>query len=267
MTIKELLKRISGLEVDVVGGLGGSTHDPIVHFASSPADACLLEYRVISAIAKARGALWRGLSTSRLDDSGAIQRKIERIQVSDAEVVTETVNYYFKRSGQIRCDQGVEQQPIAYFDTAVGLAVPCHLSWLHFGGATECGEESSRRVGCSLAYGAPGIQATIYIYPMSKHHVGNNALQVEMRAAIEDFKALHGDGSIKHDWGVQLDNGKVRFAFIPASDQGATSIIQVMERAKHIVKLRCTFTDESFMRRVCADFLRSFEDLVQSGSG
>lgn len=259
--LKELLERDFGLVLDISGGTGQSKNDPIHILSNTINDALYTESLVLRGLGKGRGILWRTLSVEYVDGTEIIQRKIETKEVRKDEIISQVENYYFSRLNTKSNGETVNSQLVASFSAMNGVEYPYEISWLHCDGVTDYRAKEREDLGCSLAYGAPGIKATIYIYPKVSSDTNQGLLELELGAAVEEVKEIYGADAIKHDWGVRKDGNSISYYFIPSYAPNDASLLLIMCKDGFFVKLRCTFVDEEFMRKVCSDFVKSFTPL------
>jgi hypothetical protein len=129
------------------------------------------------------------------------------------------------------------------------------LSWLHF---DDLVEYEDPELGYSLAYSAPHIKATIYVYPVLERSSEPADYLDELEKARRGIVLAHGEKAIEHDWGVRDMNGHALYSFIPAYEPSELSFLMVSRRQGYFIKIRCSFVDEPLLREVSNDFLESY---------
>ena len=261
--IKELLKRDFGFDLDIAGGEGQSREDPICVLSRSDVDASYTECLVLRGIGLGRSVLWRTIGVGYVPGTEVIQRKIETKEVLETEIVNQVENYYFQRKYLIPHEGNIESSPAIYYDKEIDIVYPYELSWLHYDGLTDYSEQGRADLGYSLAYNAPGIKATVYVYPKVVGDTDKDVLELEIDAAIEEIKIAHGADEIEHDWGVMLEPGCIYYYYMSKHSPEHTSLLLIMRRGDYFVKLRCTFIDEPFMREITNQFKDAFVLLMR----
>jgi hypothetical protein len=260
--LKILLKKDFDLELDIAGGTGQSVGDPIIVWSSSESEASKTEFFVLRGLGQGRGILWRSLGASVVPSSygKVLQRKIETKDVRPKQIISQVENYYFQRSELPPSVHPPYAEFTVHNDRRIAIAFPYELSWLHFDEFIDY-ESRAPGSGYSLAYNAPGIKATVYIYP-----IGDRPLNYlsELTRARGDVVSIYGENSIHHDWGIQDRKDHALYFFIPSDEPSYLSLILVSIKGDHFVKVRCSFVDEPLLREVSDDFLGSLMNLIRT---
>jgi len=259
--IKELLKHDFGYELDIAGGTGQSKDDPIHVLSPLEKDVIHTESLVLRGIGKGRGILWRTLQTELVDGTEIIQRKIETKEASETEIITQVENYYFLRKNIPSHSES--SKDIVFLDEQAGIAFPYEISWLHYDGITDYSTQGKGELGYSLAYNAPEIKATIYVYPKVVSNTETNVLEGELEVALADIRALYGSDEIEHVWEAIIIKGYILYYYFPKHSPQETSLLLIMRKGNYFVKLRCSFIDDEFMRTISNDFCDAFVANVQ----
>ena len=263
---KDLLKRDFGLDLDIAGGSGQSREDPIHVLSSSGVDASRTEFLVLRGLCMGRGVLWRTLRVGFVPNTAIVQRKIETKEVQETEIITQTENYYFIRPNAERIgDQSISQYYI-YGDNVIDLGFPYEISWLHFDGFVDYREKGRSDLGYSLEYGAPGIKATLYMYPCTYQNVDEDILRTEFDNTLLQIRQHYGDDEITHDWGgPRRQSDHILYYYLPKSEPKNTSSVLLMRKGPYFAKLRCSFEDEHVTRAIVSDFIAMFLALIRGG--
>lgn len=260
MSLRDLLKRDFGYDLKISGGVGQSRSDSIVVSASDPADAAVTEMLVLRGIGKGRGILWRSLARTPLKHEGMSleQVKVETKAVSDAEIITQRENYYFD-VGAATLDGGFLPTAIGYRHARTGLVLPYEIGWLHFDSVTD-NEPVAPGLGQSIAYGAPGIKATVYVYDRRGDilkDVGATDVKDEFSAAISDLMRLNANARALGD---ATENGvMIHQKFVIGEDY---SVVALAVRGGKFVKLRITFVQDPLLVELVDQSLAAFQDVV-----
>ena len=167
----------------------------IIVVASHPADASLTEMLVLRGIGKGRGILWRTLKRTHLKHEGMSleQVKIETKAVSDAEIITQRENYYFD-VGHATPDGRPLPTAIGYRHSRTGIVLPYEIGWLHFQSVTD-NEPVTPGFGQTIAYGAPGIKATVYVYDKGRSDIPKDVsaslVKDALKSAVSDMMTVN----------------------------------------------------------------------------
>ena len=252
-TVRVMLERDFGYELDISGGGGRTIDEPMLLQSTSYDDALHTQMLVLRGLGIGRGVFWRILGTELIATGlGKIHRKkIETKKVGEKNVVTQVENYYFAFNGNLRDQIGNISPFIVFTDSTAPFKFPYEISWLHYDSFKDY-EPQQPGLGYSLAYSAPGIIATIYVYPAGGRKPDHRS---EIQDAIEEIIYVHGEGEISHDWGIAEKDGGSTFSFLPKSDKDKISTIYVKEYNKKFIKVRMTATDGHYMRDVIQDCL------------
>lgn len=97
MTPRELLKRDFGIDFPISGGFGNSRESPIIIHRQDPNDYTSVEYGILRCLGIGRGIKWKLLQQSLLEHEGRMldQMKIETVELTPTEQITQVENYYF----------------------------------------------------------------------------------------------------------------------------------------------------------------------------
>lgn len=258
-TMRDIVKDVLGTELPISGGNGSSACDPIVITTPDAAEAARVQELVITAIGRIRKALWRTKARARVDGSDVIQHKVERIQVEPDQIVTETVNYYFRYDGLTLEAGALPGAPPSFVEPASGFALPFELGRLHFQGATTSPREAGHEY--AVAYGGPGIKATAFVYPRA----AGRSYGEEFRITLNALRSSLGPEGISHDWGETEGDGFTFFAFVPTSAPDDISVLYITQTRTHFIKLRATMDDLPHLREAFWDFANDLQDQVAKG--
>jgi hypothetical protein len=97
MNLREFLKSDFGIDFPISGGMGNSRDTPIVIHREEPNDYAGVEYGVLRCLGIGRGIEWKLLKQTLLSqgDRQIDQMKIETVQLTPTERITQVENYYF----------------------------------------------------------------------------------------------------------------------------------------------------------------------------
>lgn len=265
IVLKDMLKKDFDLDVDIAGGLGQSADDPIVVLSSTDYESVKTELLVLRGLGLGRGIFWRTLETNMLTGSSGpiIQRKIETKDVQKEQVVTQTEAYYFRRIARSSARHPPQSAHIVRYDDSIDIGFPYELSWLHFDDVVD-NEHLSSSLGYSIFYNAPGIKATIYVYPTPTGSFATTIYLDELKKARSEIIGIYGENFAEYEWEIQDLRDHAIYSFIPADDPSTTSFLMVTMWQSHFIKIRATFFDDPITRTISNDFANSVLELIRS---
>jgi hypothetical protein len=163
LSLKELLKKDFDLNLNIAGGGGQSRQDPIILLDQDPLASWTTTARILGALGKGRRILWRSIGHAPLvhGERLLMQVKIETKQVTAVELITQVENYYFDMTVSGHSKDPL--CPIVYWDQRTHLWLPYEIGWLHFEHVID-NELVAPGLGQTIAYSAPCMKATIYVY-------------------------------------------------------------------------------------------------------
>ncbi len=134
-------------------------------------------------------------------------------------------------------------------------------------------ESEKPGLGYSLAYNAPGIEATIYVYPFRDQAKSlPSILNTEMEIARRDIIRFYGEGAIAHDWDVQQSDDNLMYSFMYNEETSfkatgcypSISWLTISGKNGYYIKMRISHFDEPLMREIGYDFVNSLFSLIRS---
>lgn len=255
LNIRELLKKDFGLDVNIAGGIG-HRNDPIVIRDTNTALAALTEMEVLKGLGRGRGVLWRTLSKELVEkDTHLVQQvKVETKHVKNNEVVTQTEAYYFDISAS---GQRSEALPDTVAVLPDGQMLPYEFAWLHYQGVIN-NEPENPGMGVSVAYGAPGTKATIYLYDK-----GIRGIPADINSPVvrSEFKEVQADVLKVNPSADPLgpERAGKKFHFQSFRVNGEISLVGVGAYRGKFVKVRLTHLDDSVLSEAAAQSLSAIE--------
>lgn len=241
--LKELLLNDFKIDLPISGGTGQSINDSIVINTPLKDVASRVEMDVIRCINLKLGRHWRLIGKQHI--SNTHQTQIEKVRyeskyVEDDQVITETLNMYFDvTSLELSVD---EITPNCYVSVGndARFCMPYQLGWLNFSSSTD-NEQVQRGAGLTVAYGAPGTKATIFIYNKSLDMIDPvltpELFEDEFNAAVHDILSMNPNAETLN--AVQKDSYKFQ-AFDIASDYSA---VLIGIKDNHFLKTRVTLAN------------------------
>lgn len=257
MNLKDTLKRDFGLELKISGGNGLSPDDPIIVLNSNPLEASMTEMHILRAKGKERSIIWRTLArTSIKSDQLSLEEiKIETIEAT-ASKLTEK-NYYFDVSMAVARGK-VLPTVIVFSDESSKLGLPYEIGWLHFDGVTEY--DASTGLGQSIAYGAPGMKATVYVYDRLRTDIPSDIdasiVRNELEAAVSEL--MEANPTAK-----PLGEANIKNLLIQTFDiDGEFGVVALGVFRGKFIKLRITCVRDPLAFEVLNQSIATFEDVI-----
>lgn len=201
MPLREMLKRAFNIDVPISGGLGSSQTDTIVVHGSLPTQVSLTMVQTLRGIGKSIDVLWHTIGQEIVERDG---RNLVRFKVltkhgTETEIVTQQNNHYFD-IGSTGSGWQPTLNPIVYIDQSSNVKLPYEIGWFHFDNIID-NEAKVKGMGQSIAYGAPGIKANIYIYdkglPLIPSDIDSQIVRGEFQSAVADFKTVYPDPFVR----------------------------------------------------------------------
>ena len=261
LTIKSLLKKDFGLDVNISGGSGKSQADPIVLLDTDPSSARLTQMSVLRGLGKGRGVLWRTLSRSFVSNEGSLveQVKIETKEVTADQVITQTENYYFDVTASIGIIGAPVKVDVRFPVKEISFAY--EVGWLHYDGFID-NEVENPGVGISIAYGAPGIKGTIFIYDNKRTDIGidlqSPLVLSEFEASRRQILSSYPDAKM---WGGPGRNNALYLQAFNVGDQ--ISLLGVGVHKHSFLKFRVTYVDDPIIFDLIKDTISSLDLLLK----
>ncbi len=259
LPLQDLLLRDWGTELPIRGGYGQSREDPIVITTPDTERTALTQALVLRGLGKGRGVFWRTIARAPLGDQwpGIEQLKIETIELTDTQIVTQTENYYFDVSSVIAAHQKWLAPPIIVHHHVSGLAFPFEIGWLHFDNS-ENNEPDTPGLGITLHYKAPGIICSLYVYdrgrPYIPHDVTDDIIRAEFERAASEIATARVDFA---ECPTQATSQRDYFAkFYRVGDDGRKASLLLLTTSRgQFVKARMTWFCEPFIDDAAKNFV------------
>lgn len=258
MNLKDMLKRDFGLELRISGGYGLSLDDLIIVLNSNPFDASMTEMHILRAIGKERSSIWRTLARTpvEIDRRSLEQIEIKTIEVVESEIIMQKTNHYFDVSMAVARGK-VLPTVTAFTDKESKLGLPYEIGWLHYDRVTD----HEPGLGQSIAYGAPGIKATVYVYDNMRTDIPSDidALVVrnELETAVSELMELHPTARPLAD----LLKSNILLIQPFRIDDDVSLVALGVIRGKFI-KLRITYSHDPILIEVVKQSIMAFEDII-----
>jgi hypothetical protein len=257
INLAERIRKDFGFEVSVIGGNGSRTN-PWYIIEPDSERAALHAMQLLTAFSSVQNALWR-LDKAQLLEEAPDQLRvvIERIRLQDEKVVAERVPYFIQFD--LPATQVDPQGVLGCVQPQVGLVLPYQLGWLHYQGATESMPLDVSGAGYAAPYGAPGIEATVFLYP------GRSAFP-DARLDVQDISGEFADA----DRMLQIHSGNLALgeeqtiqpeqARLPwkirnyTTPEGGTALLMLTATGDHFIKVRLTAKPDARAECVKASF-------------
>ena len=259
LNLAERIRKEFGFEVSVIGGKGSRT-DPWYIIDPDGERAALHAMQLLTVFSGLQNALWRLDKAHSIEESpDQLRAVMERIRIQDENVVAERVPYFFQFDMPAA---GVN--PLAVLGCVqpeVGLALPYQLGWLHYQGATESMPLDVSGTGYAAPYGAPGIQATIFLYrSASGTKLDIQDIAIEFAEADRVFQLHSGSMPTGEERSIQPELARLPWSIRTyTTTDGGTAFLMLTAAGDHFIKVRMTARADAKVSE-CAQ--ASFEELL-----
>ena len=267
LNLAERIRKDFGFEVSVIGGKGSRT-DPWYIIDPDGERAALHAMQLLTVFSGLQNALWRLDKAHAIEEApGQLRVVMERIRVQDENVLAERVPYFFQFDMPAA---GVNlPEVLGCVQPEVGLALPYQLGWLHYQGTTESMPLDVSGTGYAAPYGAPGIEATIFLYRSAsaapdptqpENKLDAQDIAIEFAEADRVFQLHSGCMPIGEERSVQPELARLPWSTrtYMATD-GGTAYLMLTAAGDHFIKVRMTARPDAKVGE-CAQ--ASFEELL-----
>lgn len=162
--LKNILQESQGVSLNIDGGMGQKEADPIRLLDDEAVSASQTLFLTLRAIGRSRGVLWKTLSLDRISiqpECSIYRVRLEVVLVTPEEEIKTVESYYFK--ARYNDHENAFLGMSMACDPRLPFVVPYELGWIHFDQIRDF-EIQENGLGLSLAYGAPGVKATLFQY-------------------------------------------------------------------------------------------------------
>jgi hypothetical protein len=256
--LHDLLLRDWGTELPIRGGYGQSREEPIVVTTPDAESTALTQVLVLRGFGRGRGVFWRTITHALLGDQwpGIEQFKIETIELTDNQIVTQTENYYFDVSSMIAAHGQSQALPIIVHRDVSGLTFPFEIGWLHFDNS-ENNESDTPGLGHNLHYKAPGIICSLYVYDRGRtgipDNVADDVIRIEFESAASEIATARPDFAV---WPDQATSQDYLARFYKVGDDGREASLLLLTTSRgRFVKARMTWFREPFIDSAAKNFI------------
>lgn len=226
---RERFREDFGIDLPISGG-GGGRESHVIVTANTPQHAVDVQAAFLRCLGRGQRVAWRYISQElRSEPVRSARVQIERVELTDREVITEHVSYYFTWEGPAaESASSIPPVPSGYLDPRSGLMLPYELGWLHLDSVTD-NEPDQYGLGVTVAYGGFGCRATVYLYDGGQHvdSADQDRLEAEFKRAVGDAVQVVDGASIRGAWRVPGDAGKEgwRLAILDLPDGQLSAVI------------------------------------------
>lgn len=226
---RERFREDFGIDLPISGG-GGDRHAPVVVTAATPQQAVDVQAAFLRCLGRGQCVAWRYLAQELIDDPfRGVRVEIERVELTEKEVVTEQANYYFAWQGPA-ADTAllIPPLPSGHLDPRSSLVLPYELEWLHLDAVTD-NEAEQPGLGVSAAYGGVGGKAMLYLYDGGQRVDSADPVRIEeeFRRAVGDALRIMEGASIGGAWQMPDDAAlaKWRLAILELPDGRLSAVV------------------------------------------
>lgn len=207
------------------------------------------------------GVLWRSLDEGlKFDPVTQLHSyRFERKQLTDAQIETETISFFFRIEPDLpgELDIGMPNGPVV---SALNVMFPYEIGWLRYDASQEIDygdERNSPNLGVGFAYGALGVKATVYVYPMEQ----NSSLDVEFEQAARGVEALNSD---LFAWPDRETAEGIRKRFWREGEEARQVTMLGLTTANgQFIKLRITWHRDQLIDAAAAEFMQAILSLSE----
>lgn len=256
--IRETLLRDWGDDLPISGGWGQSREDPIIVLSSDPTIVAKTQMQVLRGIGRGRGVYWRRLSRELLtDDKPGIERlRIESVELTPSEKITQTSAYYFDVSAMLV--SGWEEVHSYETFSQCRQLFPFEIGWLHIGPFTNF-EIQQAGLGVSVAYSAPGIEATLYVYDSGQRDIPEDLthpmVQSEFKKADTELKTANA-GCLPFPE-PPFDGQHLSRSYQTGEDLKKITLLALTTHKHNFVKMRVTWDRDAFIDQVASGWIEA----------
>jgi hypothetical protein len=258
ISLHDLLLRDWGTELPIRGGYGQSREDPIVVTTGDADSTALTQLLTLRGLGRGRGIFWRTITHALLGDQwpGIEQFKIETIELTEKQIVTQTEHYYFDVSSMIAAHSRWQALPVIVHHDVSGLTFPYEIGWLHFDNS-ENHESQTPGLGHSLHYKAPGIVCSLYVYDRGRtgipDDVTDDVIQKEFESATREIANARSNFE---PWPDQAMRKDCLASFYRVGDEGRqVSLLLLTTSQGRFMKARMTWLREPFIDSAARNFV------------
>lgn len=267
-SLHDLLLRDWGTELSISGGYGRSREDPIVVTTLDAEGTALTQRLTLRGLGRGRGIFWRTIAHALLGDQwpGIEQFKIETIELTEKQVVTQTENYYFDVSSMIAAHQRWQALPVIVHHDISGLKFPYEIGWLHFDNSHDH-ELRTPGLGHSLHYKAPGIVCSVHVYDRGRTDIADDVtddvIQKEFESATSEIATVRPHFAA---WAHQATRQDYLSSFYRVADEGhEVSLLLLTTSRGRFIKARMTWFREPFIDSAARNFVDTLLAITRSG--
>jgi hypothetical protein len=185
-SMKELLLRDFGVDLPISGGNGNSIENAVQILEMDSYSLASIELTYLQCLGQGRRIKWTLIGHELLRESHGVfeKLKIETVEETASEIITQIENYYFDIT---TCQHEQLPLPASIYNLSIPTVISGYL--LKF---VENNEFNQAGLGYSLYYGSPGWKATVYIY---SHNLNDDDPPTSPRESIvkDHFKQIIED--------------------------------------------------------------------------
>lgn len=262
MSLTDFIKHHLGETFPLVGG-HGTRLEPTLFNVSDKHLFAKCQMLLLDTLLKPTGFYWRCVNKSLVTSDGKPLEKIdiEVIELTETEKVTENRGYYFDISN---IDLNGQISP-SYCEVAPDPSVKMlfEIGFLHFKGFTNY-ELDQPGLGFAVAYSAPKIEATIYVYDQNRESVPEDLTDPivvnEFENSAKGISIQHPGAEAWEDPPYTGTNLSRYFRMDP--DGNKVSAIIFTTSSDRFIKLRITWMRDSFLDGVVQNFIQTVLSLL-----
>lgn len=260
--LRDILLKSQGVALNIDGGMGQKEADPIQLLDDGAVSASHTLFLTLRAIGRSRGVLWKTISLDQISSKPewSIYRvRLEVLLVTTEEEIKTVESYYFKAyySGH---ENALLSMPMVC-DPRLPFVVPYELGWIHFDQLRDLETQESGQ-GLSLAYGAPGIKATLFQY---------NRGQIDLSAtdvAKSEFLDANDQFLTSNPSAVRIADrqsfSEICLSWYSLNDD--VSVVGVAIVRGFYLKVRITYVRDQILDRVVGESLSALNAFISASA-
>jgi hypothetical protein len=267
MALHDMLFRDWGTDLPIRGGYGQSRQDPIIITATDPETVALTQMLTIQGLGRGRRVFWRSLDRVLLGNEWPQieQFKIETVELTKTEIITQTESYYFDVSAMNDLHRKWSVSPVISHRDTSGLVFPFEIGWVHFDGSAN-NESEVPGLGFSFQYKAPSINFTVYVYDLGRTDISDDAtdqvVRDEFEAADRDIVKVNPELVAWPDQPSYTDH-MMRY-YKTGNDARDASLLALTVSHGKFIKVRATWLRDPFIDRVANNFIELLWALMRN---
>lgn len=260
--LKKILQESQGVSLNIDGGMGQKETDPIQLLDDGAASASKTLFLTLRLIGRSRGVLWKTLSLDRISiqsEYSSYRVRLEVILVTSEEEIKTVESYYFTVHYSDHVKTLLTMPMVC--EPWLPFVVPYELGWIHFDQLRDLELQESGQ-GLSLAYGAPGIKATLFQYHRGQIDLSaTDVARSELLNANAQFLSANPNAVRIPD---RQSLGEISLSWHLLNDD--VSVVGIAIVRGCFLKVRITYVCDPILDRVVGDSLSALNSFISASA-